>query len=68
MEAKTIHIPMEILVNLLKSLNDREKNEIFEKVFIDEENEPLSEEEKESVILAEQELKDGKTISWPFGT
>ena len=57
-----------IYYKLLKKLNEEAKQEIFEKVFLEEDTIPLTAEEKQEIIkLAEQELKNRETISWPFG-
>ena len=52
---------------MLKQLNDDEKNEIFEKAFIEEDTEPLSPSEKKSIAGAEKEFERGETIQWPIG-
>ncbi|MCD6239077.1 MAG: hypothetical protein J7K51_07130 [Thermotogae bacterium] len=67
MSIKTTLIPIEPLITLLKSLSDDVKEEIFEKVFIEEDARPLTKEEKQAVTRAEEELKSGETIKWPFG-
>ena len=67
MSIKTINISIDVLINVLKGLNKKAKDEIFEKVFIEGDREPLSKEEKEAMIKAEQELREGKTIKWSCG-
>jgi len=67
MSRKTTSIPIESLINLLKGLSEEAKEEIFEKVFIEEDITPLTNEEREAVIKAEEEIKTGETIRWPFG-
>ncbi len=67
METKTTTISVDSLISLLKSLDDEVKEEIFEKVFIEEDTSPLSDEERRSLSMAESELKTGETIKWPFG-
>jgi len=47
---------------LLKKLNEEAKQEIFEKVFLEEDTTPLTIEEKREIEKAEKELKDGETI------
>ncbi len=44
-----------------------EKNETFERVFIEEDLEPLSRQEQQAIVKAERELMKGETVSWPFG-
>ncbi|RLC46568.1 MAG: hypothetical protein DRH57_05830 [Candidatus Cloacimonadota bacterium] len=67
MQTKKITVPIEIIIQLLKRLKDEEKEEIFKEVFIEEDTQPLTEEERISINIAEEELKKGETISWPFG-
>jgi hypothetical protein len=67
MPVKTLTISVDSVINLLKDLTDEEKNEIFEKVFIEEDTKPLSREEQEAITKAEWELMKGETIRWPFG-
>ena len=52
---------------MLKKLNEEAKQEIFEKVFLEEDTTPLTMEEKYEIEKAEKKLKNGKTIPWPFG-
>jgi len=65
MRVKNVSVPLDIII---KKLNEEAKQEIFEKVFLEEDTIPLTAEEKQEIIkLAEQELKNRETISWPFG-
>jgi len=56
-----------LLINLLKSLSKEAKEERFEKVFIEEDTAPFTNEERQAVMKAEEEFKSGETIRWPFG-
>ena len=67
MKTKNVSIPIDIIIELLKKLNEEERQEIFEKVFLEVDNSPLTIEEKQEIERAEQELKNKETISWPFG-
>jgi len=67
MEVKNVSIPIDIIIDLLKKLSDDAKQEIFEKVFLEEDTLPLTIEERYEIKRAEKELKNGETISWPFG-
>jgi len=67
MKVKNVSIPIDIIIELLKKLNEEEKQEIFEKVFLEEDTTPLTIEEKHEIEKAEKELKEGETISWPLG-
>ena len=64
---KTVTVSIDSVIDLLKDLTDEEKNEIFERIFIEEDIEPLSREEQQAMVKAEQELMKGETIQWPFG-
>ena len=67
MEIKNISIPIDIIIELLKKLDEEVKQEIFEKVFLEEDTTPLTMEEKYEIEKAKKELKNGETIPWPFG-
>ena len=67
MSIKKVNIPIDSIINLLKNLNAKERDKVFEKVFVEEDIEPLSIEEREAVVKAEREFREGKTIKWPFG-
>jgi len=67
MSIKKALVSIESLINLLKSLSEEAKEEIFEKVFIEEDTVPLTNEERQAVMKAEEEFKSGETIRWPFG-
>ena len=67
MRVKNVSVPLDIIIKLLKKLNEEAKQEIFEKVFLEEDTIPLTFEEKQEIKIAEQELKNRETISWPFG-
>ena len=63
MAVKTINVPIDFIISMLKQLNNKEKEEIFERVFIDEDTQPLSQREKESIASAQQEFEEGETIA-----
>ncbi len=67
MKVKNVSIPIDIIIELLKKLNEEEKQEIFEKVFLEEDTSPLTIEEKQEIERSDHELKNRETISWPFG-
>lgn len=67
MAVKTINIPLDTLIDLLKDLNPEDKDEIFERVFIEPDPEPLTAAERRALQTAENQLKQGETIKWPFG-
>jgi len=67
MRVKNVSVSLDIIIEFLKKLNEEAKQEIFEKVFLEEDTIPLTGEEKQEIKIAEQELKDRETILWPFG-
>ncbi len=67
MSVQTVTVSVDSVIDLLKDLTDEEKNEIFERVFIEEDLEPLSRQEQQALAKAERELMKGETVSWPFG-
>ena len=67
MEVKNVSIPIDIIIELLKKLDEEAKQEIFEKVFLEEDTTPLTMEEKYEIEKAKKELKNRETIPWPFG-
>jgi len=64
MNTKQVSLPIEVIVNLLKSLDLQTREEIFKEVFIECDTAPLSPEETESLKAAVNEYKSGETISW----
>ena len=54
-------------IKIFKKLNEEARQEIFEKVFLEEDIIPLTDKEKQEIKFAEQELKNKETISWLFG-
>ena len=67
MRVKNVSVSLDIIIEFLKKLNEEAKQEIFEKVFLEEDTIPLTVEEKQEIKIAEQELENRETISWPFG-
>ena len=67
MRVKNISVSIDIIIELLKKLNEEAKQEIFEKVFLEEDTTPLTIEERQEIKSAEEELNNRGTISWPFG-
>ena len=56
MKVKNVSIPIDIIIELLKKLNEEAKQEIFEKVFLlEEDTTPLTIEEKREIEKAEKE-------------
>lgn len=64
MNTKQVSLPIEVIVNLLRSLDLQTREEIFEEVFVECETEPLSPDEEEALRTAVNEYEKGETISW----
>jgi len=67
MRTNTVSIPLEIIVELLKNLNEEAREKIFEEVFLEADTSPLTEEERKLLEIAERELREGETIPWGYG-
>ncbi|MCK4763234.1 MAG: hypothetical protein KAW12_13640 [Candidatus Aminicenantes bacterium] len=67
MSKTQVNIPIEVIINLLRSLDVRAREQIFEEVFIECDTTPLSGEEEQALTIAEDEYKRGETISWNPG-
>ncbi len=67
MASRTVSISIEALIDLLRDLDEEAKDEIFQKVFVESDTEPLTQEEKEALRDAEEEFRKGETVKWPFG-
>ena len=64
MSTRQVNLPIEVIIDLLKSLDPKAKEEIFEEVFIECETAPLSKEEEKALETGMDEYKRGETISW----
>lgn len=64
MNVKQVNLPIEAIINLLRSLDLKAREEIFKEVFIECDTSPLSPKEEESLKVAEDEYRSGSTISW----
>lgn len=64
MNTKQVSLPIEVIVDLLRSLDSQAREEIFREVFIDCDTEPLSPEEEASLKTAVNEYQNGETIRW----
>ncbi|MCP5106434.1 MAG: hypothetical protein GY950_23825 [bacterium] len=65
MNTKQVSLPIEVIVNLLRSLDLQTREEVFKEVFIEHDTAPLSPEEEQALQAAENEYERGETISWP---
>jgi hypothetical protein len=64
MSTTKVNLPIEVIINLLKSLDVQAKEQIFEEVFVGSDTTPLSEDEDQALNTAMDEYKRGETISW----
>jgi hypothetical protein len=64
MSSKTINISEETLINFLKSLPEESLIDIFINVLMEYDTTRLTEEEKDMIIKAKDDLKSGDLIDW----
>lgn len=64
MSTKTLPIPEESLVNLLKTLPEKKLAEVFWKTFVQFDTSPLTPKEKRAVKKGTEEYKRGETVKW----
>lgn len=64
MSTKTLPIPEESLVNLLKTLPEKKLAEVFWKTFVQFDTAPLTAKEKRAVKKGTEEYKRGETVKW----
>jgi hypothetical protein len=64
MLAKTLTIPEDAMVNMLKTLPDDILVEVFWKALVESDVSPLTHEEKEEIDNVRVEFKKGETIKW----
>jgi len=64
MNTRKVSLPIEAIVNLLKSLDEKSREKIFEEVFLEYDTSPLSKEEEKALNTAINEYKREETISW----
>ena len=64
MSSTKVNLPIEVIIDLLKSLDAQAKEQIFKEVFVGSDITPLSEGEEQALNTAMDEYKRGETISW----
>ncbi|HJW86244.1 MAG TPA: hypothetical protein VJ440_06410 [Candidatus Brocadiaceae bacterium] len=64
MSIKTLDMPEDALVNMLKALPEDTLVEIFWKTLVESDISPLTDEEKEDVRKGKIEYGKGETIPW----
>ena len=64
MNTKTISIPENALVDILKSLPENMLASIFWKSFVHSDDSPITESDKKEIEKAKDEFRKGETIKW----
>lgn len=62
MTTKTVSMPEDVVINLLRTLPEEDLIDIFWKAIVQSDVSPLTEEEKNDIRKAKKELKKGKTL------
>ncbi len=64
MGTKTLKMPEDALVALLKTLKEETLVDIFWKTFVESDTSPLTREEERAIQKAKDEFRGGKTVRW----
>ena len=64
MVEKTLSLPEDALVSMLKSLPEDVLVDVFWKTLVESDVSPLTVEEKNDLLKGVKEFEDGKTIKW----
>ena len=64
MATKTVSMPEDVVINLLRTLPEEDLIDIFWKSLVKSDVSPLTEEEKNDIKKAKRELEKGETLSW----
>ncbi len=64
MNQRTLSVPEDSIINILKALPKNILVDIFWKTLIEVEISPLSQEERQEVRKAKREFEKGETIKW----
>lgn len=64
MPTKTISMPEDVVINLLKTLPEEDIIDIFWKTLIESDVSPLTDEEREKSRKAKKEFEKGETVKW----
>ena len=59
-----VKVSIDKLVELINSLDEESKYKLLEKLFVDFDTSPLTDEEGKIIKEAERYLKEGKVIGW----
>ncbi|HLG33763.1 MAG TPA: hypothetical protein VI757_02700 [Bacteroidia bacterium] len=64
MRAKTISVPENSIIEILKSLPENILSDIFWKTFVHNDTTPLSQEEKKDISKARKEYSRKQSVKW----
>ncbi len=64
MSIKTLTMPEDVIINMLKTLPEDELVDIFWKTLVESDDSPLTTEEKKEIEEAKIEFEKGETIKW----
>ena len=64
MEVKTVNLPEDALIAMLKALPEDVLADVFWKAMVDYDVSPMTDEEKRAVKEAKSEFEKGETLSW----
>jgi hypothetical protein len=64
MSSKTVRLPQDAIVGLLKALPENVLRDVFWRVFTEVDDSPLNEVERSALAAAEAELERGETVRW----
>ncbi len=64
MSERTLLLPEEALINMLKTLPENALVDIFWKTLVRSDVSPLTQEEKEEIKKSREEFKKGETVKW----
>jgi len=59
-----VKVSIDKLVELINSLDEESKYKLLEKLFVDFDTSPLTDEERKIIKEADRDLKEGKVIEW----
>jgi hypothetical protein len=64
MTTKTVSMPEDVVINMLKTLPEKDLIDIFWKTLAEWDVSPLTDEEREEIRKAKKELKKRETLKW----
>jgi hypothetical protein len=64
MTTKTVSMPEDVFINILKTLPEKDLIDIFWKTLTEWDVSPLTVEEREEIRKAKKELKKRETLKW----